>query len=218
MCKQSWYDQVIPNYFDLDDFLYEPEKKEDYYLFLGRVYEGKGAHLAIEITREIGAKLVMAGQNNLAAMGYKETPEHVEFVGYADVAKRKKLMAHAKAAFVPSLYTEPFGGVQIEMLLSGTPTITTDWGSFSENNIHGLTGYRCRTWDQFIWAAKNVDKIKPENCRAFGENFSLEKVAPMYEEYFQMVYDVHAGKGWYQQHPDRTNLDWLKRNLPGVEQ
>ena len=31
-CKQDWYDAVIPNYFDPDDFEYTPEEKEDYFL------------------------------------------------------------------------------------------------------------------------------------------------------------------------------------------
>ena len=208
-CKQDWYDAVIPNYFDTDDFEFK-EEKQDYFLFLGRVYAGKGIQVAIQATEAIGAKLIIAGQNpeNL------EFPPHVEFVGYADVAKRKELMSNAKAAFVPSMYIEPFGGVQIEMLMSGTPTITTDWGSFTENNHHGYTGYRCHTFDQFVWAAKNIDKIDPKNCRKYAENFSLEKVAPMYEEYFQMVLDVHEGKGWYQMHEDRTDMDWLKKDLP----
>ena len=209
-CKQSWYDAVIPNYFDPDDFEYS-DKKDDYFLFLGRVYEGKGIHIAIQVTKEIGAKLLVAGQNSLKACGYDEVPEHVTEIGYADRETRKKLMSKAKGAFVASLYNEPFGGVQVEMLMSGTPTITTDWGAFTENNIHGLTGYRCKTFDHFVWAAKNIHKIKPEDCRKWAMNFTIDKVATMYEEYFNEVLDVHTNKGWYQVHEDRSDLNYMNK-------
>ena len=208
-CKQDWYDAVIPNYFDIDDFEFK-EKKENYFLYLGRVYNGKGVNVAIQATEAAGEKLVIAGQKP----DDMEFPPHVEFVGYADVPTRKKLMSNAKGAFVPSMYIEPFGGVQIEMLMSGTPTITTDWGSFTENNLHGYTGYRCRTFDHFVWAAKNIDRIDPRNCREWAENFTLDKVAPMYEEYFEMVLNVHTGKGWYERKHDRAELDWLKKEYP----
>jgi FkbM family methyltransferase len=208
MCKQDWYDVVIPNYFDLEEFDF-CEEKEDYFLYLGRVYSGKGVEVAIQATEIAGVKLVIAGQKE---EGYK-LPPHVEYVGYADVPMRKRLMSKAKASFLPSMYVEPFGGVQIENLLSGTPTITTDWGAFAENNIHGLTGYRCRTMGDFVQAIHNIDKISPRNCREWGENFSLEKVAPMYEKYFQDVLDVYTGPGWYTT-KDSSVLNAFEKKYP----
>jgi len=203
-CRQSWYDVVIPNYFDLSEFEYAPEKKEDYFLFTGRVYSGKGIDIAVQVTEHIGAKLVVAGQNP----ENREFPPHVEFVGYADVEKRKQLMSRAKASFVASTYLEPFGGVQVENLLSGTPTITTDWGAFVENNPHGVTGFRCRTFADFVDAAEKIDEIDPWTCRKFGEQFSLEAVAPRYEKFFQDVLNVYVGKGWYQMHNTQEKIDY----------
>tara|TARA_R110000744_G_scaffold118172_1_gene220742 strand:+ start:65 stop:1219 length:1155 start_codon:yes stop_codon:yes gene_type:complete len=213
-CNQKWYDVVIPNYFDLDEFKYS-DKKEDYFLFVGRVYDGKGLNIAIQATEAIGAKLKVAGQlsDHYADSNYK-WPSHVEFVGYAGLNKRKELMKGAIASFLPSMYVEPFGGVQIENLLSGTPVITTDWGAFSENNIEGVTGYRCRTFEDFVSAATNCKngKIKSIDCRNHGETFSLENIAPKYEKFFSRVTDIYSGKGWYTiTDPSLYTKEWISQ-------
>ena len=209
----SWYDAVIPNYFDFKDFEY-CESKDDYFLHLGRVGKNKGLHIAIEATEAIGAKLKVAGQGSLKDLGYTRTPDHVEILGYADVDMRKRLMAKAKGLFILSQYGEPFGGTQVEAMISGTPVISTDWGCFGEINLHGITGYRCRTMEHITWAAKNIHKIKPADCRKWAENFSTEKVSSMYEEYFDGISNIYGKKGWYEPNEERTNLDWLKRTYP----
>ena len=182
---------------------------------MGRVYGGKGADIAYQVCKEIGAKLIYAGQGSLADMGLPEIPGQIEHVGYAGLEKRKQLLSRAKGFFLPSGYCEPFGGAAVEAMLSGTPVISTDWGVFNETILHGATGYRCRTFDQFCWAAKNIHNINPQHCRDWAiNNYNLDRVALMYEEYFQMVMDVYTGAGWYQAHPERTELDWLNRYYP----
>lgn len=213
-CQESWYHVVIPNYFDPDDFEYS-EEKDNYFLFLGRVYPGKGIHVAAQVCDKLGEKLLVAGQGTLEEN--KINSPHIEHVGYANTERRKKLMSRAKGFFLPSMFNEPFGGAAMESLFCGTPIITSDWGVFNETNLHGITGYRCRTFDHFLWAAKNIGNIKPSICREWAmNNYSTDRVMLMYEEYFQMVQDVVSGKGWYQEHPERTQLDWLNRYYPNV--
>lgn len=217
--NDMWYDVVIPNYFDLNDFEYSANK-DDYFLFFGRVNPGKGIHIAMQIVEAIGGKLVVAGAgmalDNSLTRTKRPIAEYVQQVGLAGPEERKRLMSRARATIAASMFLEPFCGVQVESMLSGTPVISSDWGAFAEYNIHGVTGYRCRTFEQFVWAARNVHKISPQVCREWAErNFSLERIADMYDEYFSAVHSVFHGGGWYQDNPKRTELDWLNKYYPG---
>ena len=192
--------------------------------------ERKGLRIAVEATRKAGIKLVMAGQNAkqegnkvIADDGNIYEGDHLEYVGYADTAKRARLMGEATCLLAPTTYLGPFEGVSIEAQLCGTPAITTDWGCFSETIAHGVAGYRCRTLEQFSWAILNAGKLDraiiAEQARA---RWGLPKVAAMYQEWFDMLYDLWA-EGWNTDKP-RENLDWLKipvasaagsSNMPG---
>lgn len=216
----SFYEVVIPNYFDPEEFPLVT-KKEDYFLYLGRLVKRKGIHIAVQTTQILGADLKIAGQgvtswdakqHILTTAEATYTGNHLDYVGYADVKKRAELMGKAKAVFVPTIYVEPFGGVNVEAQMCGTPVITTDWGAFPETVEHGRTGYRCRTLEQFLWAANNVDQL---NSRYIHERavrlYSLDKVRLMYHEYFSMLYDLWE-KGWsgLSRFNQRTDLDWLE--------
>jgi glycosyltransferase involved in cell wall biosynthesis len=89
---------------------------------------------------------------------------------------------------MPTHYAEPFGAVQMEAQMAGLPVITTDWGAFPECVIHGQTGYRCRVLEHFVWALKHVHLLDRRFIRNYAQaNYSLERVAPMFEEFFSMV-------------------------------
>jgi glycosyltransferase involved in cell wall biosynthesis len=212
-----WYDCVVPNYFDPKDFDFVKEKG-NYFLYLGRIITTKGLEIIIHLAKKMGFKLLIAGQGSLEKdIGQKESelPENVHYIGYADMEKRRKLMANAKALFLLTYYVEPFGGVTMEAMMSGTPVITTDWGVFTETVLHGITGYRCRTLDQYEWAINNINNIDPQACRDWAiNNYSIAKVRTMYEEYFDMVLKVKFGKGFYEENFERDELDWLYKEYP----
>lgn len=204
----QWYDAVIPHYFDPHDFEFR-EKKEDYFLYIGRLIPRKGPHIAAQTCERIGAKLIVAGQGDPKSCDLDKP--YIEYVGTVGVKERSELMGKAKAVFTPTIYLEPFGMTAVEAMFCGTPVISTDWGAFPEIVKQGEVGYRCRTMDDFVWAAKNIDNIKPAECRKYAEdNYSLERVSKMYQEYYFKLQDLF-GEGWYKEHHERKDLDWLRR-------
>lgn len=217
--EYKFYDAVIPSGFDLNEFEFR-EDKEDYFMMCGRMVWSKGVDIASQVCEKLGVKLVLAGTSygpNDCNLG-DTWPSHIEYVGYADVEKRKRLMAGAKGLFCPTIYNEPFGYVAIEAMLSGTPVITVDWGAFTETVQHGVTGFRCRTFEQFLWAAKNIDTISPRACREWAEaNYNFKKIGGMYKEYFESIINVSKGTGWYTENDSRTELDWLTKIHPKLD-
>lgn len=212
----SWYDAVIPNYFDPSDFPFQPEK-QDYLLYFGRIVSRKGVSVASELAKATGHQLYIVGQGSLdnpneqLSLG---SEKHIVYMPAVGPEKRAALIGNAKAVLMPTYYLEPFGGVNVEAQLCGTPVITSDWGAFPETVLHGVTGFRCRVFEEFCWAVKNIDQIKPAVCREWAEaNYSMERIGKMYEEYFQRVNRLFD-KGWYQANDERSELDWLKRYYP----
>lgn len=208
----QYYDAVIPNYFKKENFPFG-EKKEDYFLFVGRMVARKGPHIAVEATSKIGAKLIMVGQGVLKREGQKLIAEeleidapHVEHLGViTDPKKMGELMSKAKALIVQTQYIGPFEGVAVEAMMCGTPIITTDWGCFTEYNLDGVTGFRARTMGELVHALKNVDKLDYKKIREYAiANYSLERVREQYQAYFEQLYQLWE-KGWYSEEYDPSN-------------
>ena len=187
----SFYDTVIPNYYDNEEFPFA-EEKDDYFLFIGRLVDRKGWRIAQEVCEKLGKRLILAGQGQMSGYG-----EHIGVVG---VEKRGELMSKAKAVFVPTTYIEPFGGVHAEALLCGTPVITTNFGVFTETVTNGVNGYRCDVFRDFLAATQAVEGFSNDQLKkirkAAQERFSTQIVALEYEKYFDRLYDLWD-RGWY---------------------
>lgn len=198
----SHYDRVIPNYFDSDDVRFS-DTHDNYYLFMGRMIRRKGIVIAAEACNAIGAKLIIAGQGaHVDDRGYlvpndnpdfELAPGTWEYVGYADLEKRKQLMAGAIATFVPTIYLECFAGVHIESMLHGAPPITTNFGVFPgtiPDCVDGEVGFKCNTLQDFVDAAQKAKGIDRKVVRQYGERFLTINVRQEFKRWFNELYHI----------------------------
>jgi glycosyltransferase involved in cell wall biosynthesis len=183
----NFYDTVINGYLDESEFYYGAGQG-NYFMFIGRLIERKGAHIAAMVAEHLGARLIVAGVGTPPAYG--------EYIGPVGV-ERAELFRNATAIFAPTLYIEPYGTVVPEAMMCGTPAITTDFGSFTELVQDGVNGYKCHTLGEFIQAAIDAPQLDRKQIAAAAfDRFSLEKSAVKYEKYFRRLQTLW-GDGWY---------------------
>jgi glycosyltransferase involved in cell wall biosynthesis len=191
MDKELGQHVVIPNAYDLGEFGFR-DRKHDYLLFTRRITRAKGIDLAVEVAERAHKRLVIAGPKDTPKRwggGYR-LRRRTEYVGVAGLDQRPELLANASAILCPSRYIELFCGVHVEAMLSGTPAVTSDWGAFAEYNIHGETGFRCRSVNQFVRAVEHLDQIDPARCWGWAEGkFAMGVVARQYERFLSGIDD-----------------------------
>lgn len=197
------YDRVIANSFELEDF---PLGDGDggYFMYLGRLIQNKGPHIAAEVTKRTGDRLVVAGQGALRIEGDRiygldnlvmEAP-NMEYVGVLGPEERARLLGGARALFVPTIYIEPFGGVAVEAMLCGTPVISSDWGAFTETVVPGVTGFRCRTLKEYMDASEQVKDLDRAAVRENALKYTTDHIRHEYEYYFKQLQTLRH-EGWY---------------------
>jgi glycosyltransferase involved in cell wall biosynthesis len=148
----------------------------------------KGLAIVAELAKR--QPVVTAGQGDERVAG-------ATHAGVVVGAEKAELLARARAVLVPTVYIEPFGGVAVEAMLSGTPVITSPFGAFTETVEHGLTGYRCHTLADFLEAADTVDELDPKTIRDWAaDRYATGVVAPRYDRWLQRLATLYSG-GWY---------------------
>lgn len=198
------FDSVIPNFFDASQFSAARKPSADYVLYLGRIIQRKGPHIAAEIAKRVGLPLKVAGPGALEVSDGRilgtdnvEIIGDVEHVGPVGFGKRNELMRNAAAVIVPTVYVEPFGGVAVEAMLAGAPVIASDWGSFTEI-VTPEVGGRFRTPKQAVEVFKHCQTLDRKKIRKYAlERYSLEAVGPHFTRWFDQL-NTLWGKGWYE--------------------
>src|SRR5690606_8993371 len=99
----------------------------------------------------------------------------------------------------PTRYIEPFGTVHIEAMAAGCPVVSTDWGVFTETVEHGVNGFRCRMFDEFVKTvgyATGDSFYRTVIANDARRRIGMERVAVLYGDYFTRL-RILWGDGFY---------------------
>jgi glycosyltransferase involved in cell wall biosynthesis len=174
---------LIPNGVPLARYTFRPSVAPDAPLiFLGRIEEIKGPHLAIEIARLAGRRLVIAGNIPDEKRAWVEANvlahvdgDRVRYVGPVDDEHKNALLGEAAAFLMPILWEEPFGIVMAEAMACGTPVLGLCRGAVPEVVKDGVTGFVCEKLNELVSAVAKLSTIDRHECRKRVEQLYSDK-------------------------------------------
>jgi glycosyltransferase involved in cell wall biosynthesis len=166
-------------------------------VFLGRIQKEKGTHIAIEIARRTGNRLIIAGnvpEESIHQQYFEEEVkpyidgEQVTYIGPVNNQEKNKLFGNCKAFLMPVLWDEPFGIVMAEALACGAPVVGFRRGAVPEVVINGENGFTCDTIDEMVNAVAQISTVSRHRCREIAEKkFSSVVLAGQYEQLYNRI-------------------------------
>jgi glycosyltransferase involved in cell wall biosynthesis len=124
----------------------ESGRKQNYFLYAGRLAPEKGVDVLIQAVGLAGpgVRLKVAGagpeETNLKELTKGYAADNVEFLGHVDSARLAQLMASARAVVVPSRWPENTPAVVLEAFAAGAAVVAARIGGVPEMVDDGVEG------------------------------------------------------------------------------
>jgi glycosyltransferase involved in cell wall biosynthesis len=167
-------------------------------VFLGRIHPDKGVHLAIEVARLSGRRLIIAGIIQDEVYYRERLERHIDgqdirYIGPVGVAEKNELFAQACALLHLNTIPERFGLVLAEANAAGLPVIAMDLGSCREVIKNGQTGFLVNNVSEAVKALKRLSEIERSDCRQrIQQCFSIKTMVEGYERVYATIFDREA--------------------------
>jgi len=193
--RHAWMSEwVVPNYFDVAEWPVRSDwpKRGAYVLYFGRITKEKGVDVVWQLARaRPDLQFVLCGQGD-AGPWLKDTPNLTYHAPVAGM-ERARMFHKARVVLMPTAYLEPFGGVAVEAMLTGTPVLASDQGAFAETMD---PAFRCHTFGDWLAGLDHAEKVANLQLRERAiSRYSLEAVGPQYDRIFQQIPEMRV-RGW----------------------
>lgn len=190
--RQKELEIPLPNcdviYHGLDPSRFEcADAADDYVCFIGRFSREKGPDIAIDVARNAGLPIYMAGEAHVPDVEFAKVEmeprlkqSHVRYIGPVGVAEKIPLLKNSRALLAPITWEEPFGLILSEAMLCGCPVIAFRRGSTPELVENGITGYLVSSAEEMadiIRPGGKLDSFDRQRCRTHAiTRFSRDRM------------------------------------------
>lgn len=202
------YVATIHHGIDMQEFEVGPGPA-DYLLFFGRIHPEKGTAEAIEVAKQAGMPLVIAGiiQDHDYFERFVEPRvdgERVRYIGPVGPNRRGDLLGGARALLHLVNFDEPFGFSVVEAMACGTPVIARSRGSMSEIVRDGENGFLVSSLDEAVVAVHASDGMDRMAVRtSVKHRFDSNRMVDDYLAVYQRVVELHRSR-----RADEGNARW----------
>jgi glycosyltransferase involved in cell wall biosynthesis len=184
--------QVCYNGIDSDFYQNHFHKERNSrYLFLARMSTIKGPHIAVELAQKLKFGLDLVGDDLFTTEPqYRDRLKaaSVNGISYIGPQTREQCVewftANKALLHMNLRFREPFGLAPIEAMACGMPVIAFRNGAMSETVKHGETGFLAWNKNEVeeLIKADAVSTIKPDRCREWALQFTVDKMIDRWEE------------------------------------
>ena len=175
------------------------EEPGDYLLFFGRIHHDKGVYEAIQMAREVGMPLIIAGiVQDEAYFDSQVAPyvdgKEVEYIGVVGPERRGEVLGQARALVHLINFGEPFGLSVVEAMACGTPVVAMRRGAMPELIRDGETGFLVDSLEEAVKRVRQLDSIRRRQCRRWvQERFTQERMVREYLRVYESILGRRRG-------------------------
>jgi glycosyltransferase involved in cell wall biosynthesis len=179
--------------------LFQPNhRRRNSLLWLGRICEEKGPHLALDIAACAGSTIILAGHvypfschqryfDSQVAPRLQQMP-NATLVSLPSFDRKRQLLGEARAVLITSQVEETSSLVAMEAAASGTPVIASHRGALPEVVRAGVTGFLADSVEDYVHAFERLDEIDSAVCaRHAHEHFSSTTMAQGYARHYARI-------------------------------
>jgi glycosyltransferase involved in cell wall biosynthesis len=190
------YLATVYNGIDLSLYPLQPSGGDDL-IFLGRIHPDKGVHLAIEVARLSGRRLIIAGIIQDELYFRDQIRPYVDernicYIGAVGIEQKNELFARAYALLHLNTIPERFGLVLVEANAAGVPVIAMDLGSCREVIKDAQTGFLVNKVNEAVRSLERIPEIDRRACRQrVRQYFSIETMVEAYERVYSIIFELN---------------------------